>query len=910
MGKRTKPQDNSAAAADAYIQLVKKKEDVKNAFSSFQIDLPDLTLDYENPDQRRVIQEGIAKLVDSYQSTGVQADKQPISVLKRTYAEGQTMPKTLGQKYLKNPTSVSQSRQRYLVVNGQHRIKALMRFDEGGWQNRTWNANCYDEDVVSGIHPQYMAWLCENLEVTQGIATSVTDKVVALRHKGYDFCTGPGLLNYMLANATQENYKTQNALQSRMRVLATFPEKGLMPREDPKCLKQTCSPEEFARLNNLFEKYLKHIGSALMLDYSKTFGVLVLSSYQVAHFSLTQMTDIIRKTKDGGFNTVHKLFEFLPRFLAVGFVACEATLLGKEMSGEEEGQLRAQIKTEIDYLEPKNPCPESFRALFKTIEICYFEQLKGLVADMAEKKLAKSGNFDKQGPAQLHVSNWFRSIAPVPVSTTRNADVTKLKVEYAAEVISEVTVHIGDFFRWAVQDENEDKYPFVFGDVPYFVTDRACDSIGESMKMFAESERTPQKFVEKVLTALKKITKKDAQVILYCSREQQILFGELCKKEDADFRAFDLFVNYGKSTVKSQLNRTYNCTNVLDYAVQLIRGSPSWTTWGCTFDTKTKTSVDIKMMANVFESKDRPASNDQRPFPKDEILNGKFIEYFAKTEEDGLKHPVLDIFAGSGSMIIPAALAGFNLDLVELEQKNVATYQAKVREANMAVAEKADKGDANVKRNRVRQRDFQQAEITQKVLKRKRAQEQDVSAGVGQDVSAGDERSSSSSGSDNESAGPDDPMSAEESRGSERDVSEEESRGAERDVSEEESRGAERDVSAEESRGAERDVSEEEERGGPEESREVESAKQDVSAEKKIDYSNEFTMVYTTSEDEAPKQAPKPPPKPAEKAPKQASIPAPNRPSIQRYSAADKQYLNTQSSSKSSTKSSKKRTKK
>ena len=768
MGKRKTNQPKDDSAVEEYRQLVEKKERVKKAFHTFQIDLPDLSLDYINPDQRKVIPEGIEKLVKSYESTGVQADKQPISVIKKTYAEGQTMPKTLGQNYLRTRTALSESRQRYLVVNGQHRIKALMRFDEGGWQNRTWNANCYDEQVVRDIHPEYMAWLCENLEVTQGIATSVTDKVVALRAKGYEFCVGPGLLNYMLANATEEDYKIQSALQSRMRVLATFPEKGLMPRDDPKCLKKTCNQEEFDKLGELFKKYLKQIGSALMLDYSKTFGVLVLSSYQVAHFSLTQMTSIIRKTKNISFLTVHKLFEYLPRFLAVGFVACEATLLSKEMSGEEEGKLRAQIKNDLAYVKANNPFPQSFLALFKAIEKCYFKQLQDLVADMADNKLAKSGNFEKQGQAQTRVSIWFRSIAPVPVSTDRNTEVTQLQVEHNGEVISEVNVHIGDFFQWALVAENADKYPFVFGDVPYFVTDRACDSIGESMKIFPESERKPRNFVEKVLTALKKITKKDAQVILYCSREQQILFGELCK-DDEDFRAFDLFVNYGKSTVKSQMNRTYNCTNVFDYAVQLIRGSPSWTNWGCAFDSSTNTSVDIKMMPNAFESKDRPNSTDLRPFPKDETLNGRFIEYFAKTEPGGLKHPVLDIFAGSGSMIKPAALARFNLDLVELEEKNVATYQKKVQEANIAVAEQAEHGNANLMHNRVKARNFRQAEITQNVLKRKRAGDAVVQGTVRSPSPnvEGSARSSSSdqegsSSSDQEVAEPD--MSAKESR--------------------------------------------------------------------------------------------------------------------------------------------------
>ena len=814
MGKRKTNQPKDDSAVEEYRQLVEKKESVKKAFHTFQINLPDLSLDYINPDQRHVIPEGIEKLVKSYESTGVQADKQPISVLKKTYAQGETMPKTLGERYLRSPASLSQSRQRYLVVNGQHRIKALMRFDEEGWPNRTWNANCYDEEVVSGIHPEYMAWLCENLEVTQGIATSVTDKVVALRAKGYEFCVGPGLLNYMLANATEEDYKIQSALQSRMRVLATFPEKGLMPRDDPKSLKKTCNQEEFANLGVLFKKYLKHIGSALMLDYSKTFGVLVLSSYQVAHFSLTQMTSIIRKPKNISFLSVHKLFEYLPRFLAVGFVACEATLLSKEMSGKEEGMLKAQVKNDLAYVKASNPFPESFLALFKAIEKCYFKQLQDLVADMADNKLAKAGNFEKQGQAQTRVSTWFRSIAPVPVLTDRNTEVTQLQVEHNGEVISEVNVHIGDFFQWALVAENADKYPFVFGDVPYFVTDRACDSIGESMKIFPESERKPRNFVEKVLTALKKITKKDAQVILYCSREQQILFGELCK-DDEDFRAFDLFVNYGKSTVKSQMNRTYNCTNVFDYAVQLIRGSPSWTNWGCAFDSSTNTSVDIKMMPNAFESKDRPNSTDLRPFPKDETLNGRFIEYFAKTEPGGLKHPVLDIFAGSGSMIIPAALARFNLDLVELEEKNVATYQKKVQEANIAVAKQAEHGNMNLIFNRVKARNFRQAEITQNVLKRKRA---------GDAVVQGTVRSPSPNEEDNaRSPSPNVEGSARSSSPNEEGSARSSSPNVE---------GSARSSSSDKegSSSSDKDVSAEKERGDPKETHEVESAELDVSA--------------------------------------------------------------------------------
>jgi hypothetical protein len=822
MGKRTKEPNNESAVRE-YRELVQKKEELKKSFETFQIDLRDLTLDYKHPDQRQVIQEGIEKLVKSYESTGVQADKQPISVLKKKYSDEEEMPKTLGEKYIRGPpTSLAQSRSRFLVVNGQHRIKALMRFDEDGWQNRTWNANVYDEEVVNAIHPEYMAWLCENLEVTQGIATSVKDKVVALRAKGYEFCIGPGLLNYMLANATEEDYKTQSALQSRMRVLATFPEKGLMPRADPTCLRETCSEGELATLYSLFTMYLSNIGPALMLDYSKTFAVLVQTSYQVAHFSLNQLINIIKKQKNVSHLSAHKLFEFLPRFLAVGFVASTSTLLSKEMTEEQEGQFRDKLKRDLAYYTGSNskPLPESILVLFKSLEIMYYKELKELVEDMAEKKLAKAGNFEKQGLAQARVAEWFRSIAPVPVSTGRYTEASHLKVEHDGEVISAVNVHIGDFFQWAFEAENKDKYPFVFGDVPYFVTDKACDSISESMKLFPVRERTPRNFVEKVLTALKNITKKDAQVILYCSREQQILFGELCK-EDEDFRAFDLFVNYGRSTSKSQLNRTYNCSNVLDYAVQLIRGSPSWTTWGCAFDSRAGTSVDIKMMPNLFESKERPTSTDLRPFPKDEALNSRFIEYFARTDTDGRKHPVLDVFAGSGSMIIPAALAGFNLDLVELDAKNVETYKKKVTEANNAVAEQANLNNANLMHNRVKHRKFKQAEKTASVLKRKRASDRDESGDV--------HRSDRISSSDEESAEPDVSRDV-------RDVSAEEEREEESGVSREV-----RDMSAEEEREEEseeesgvsrevRDMSAEEERGSPEESREEDQYAQEKAA--------------------------------------------------------------------------------
>jgi len=83
MGKRTKEPNNESAVRE-YRELVQKKEELKKSFETFQIDLRDLTLDYKHPDQRQVIQEGIEKLVKSYESTGVQADKQPISVLKNT----------------------------------------------------------------------------------------------------------------------------------------------------------------------------------------------------------------------------------------------------------------------------------------------------------------------------------------------------------------------------------------------------------------------------------------------------------------------------------------------------------------------------------------------------------------------------------------------------------------------------------------------------------------------------------------------------------------------------------------------------------------------------------------------------------------------------------------------------------
>jgi hypothetical protein len=659
----------------------------------------------------------------------------------------------------------------------------------------------------------------------------------------------------MLANATEEDYKTQSALQSRMRVLATFPEKGLMPRADPTCLRETCSEREFATLYSLFTMYLSNIGPALMLDYSKTFAILVQTSYQVAHFSLNQLINIIKKQKNVSYLSAHKLFEFLPRFLAVGFVASTSTLLSKEMTEEQEDQFRDKLKRDLAYYTGSKPLPESVLVLFKSLEIMYYKELKELVEDMAEKKLAKAGNFEKQGLAQARVAEWFRSIAPVPVSTGRNTEASRLKVEHDGKVISAVNVHIGDFFQWAFEAENKDKYPFVFGDVPYFVTDKACDSISESMKLFPVSERTPRNFVEKVLTALKNITKKDAQVILYCSREQQILFGELCK-EDVDFRAFDLFVNYGRSTSKSQLNRTYNCSNVLDYAVQLIRGSPSWTNWGCAFDSSTGTSVDIKMMPNLFESKERPTSTDLRPFPKDEALNGRFIEYFARTDTDGRKHPVLDVFAGSGSMIIPAALAGFNLDLVELDTKNVETYKKKVTEANNAVAEQANLNNANLMHNRVKHRNFKQAEKTASVLKRKRASDRDESGDV--------HRSDRISSSDEESAEPDVSRDV-------RDVSAEEE-------SEEES-GVSREV---------RDMSAEEERASPEESREVRG----VVAEEESREVRDMSAEEQSEEDQYA----------LEKAAKQTGKQA----AIKRYKKAEKNFLPNPTSSKNTNKTKKK----
>jgi hypothetical protein len=204
------------------------------------------------------------------------------------------------------------------------------------------------------------------------------------------------------------------------------------------------------------------------------------------------------------------------------------------------------------------------------------------------------------------------------------------------------------------------------------------------------------------------------------------------------------------------------------------------------------------MMPNLFESKERPTSTDLRPFPKDEALNGRFIEYFARTDTDGRKHPVLDVFAGSGSMIIPAALAGFNLDLVELDAKNVETYKKKVTEANNAVAEQANLNNANLMHNRVKHRNFKQAEKTASVLKRKRASDRDESGDV--------HRSDRISSSDEESAEPD----------VSRDV---------RDVSAEEEREEESGVSREV-----RDMSAEEERGSPEESREEDQYAQEKAA--------------------------------------------------------------------------------
>ena len=730
MGKTKKDKSVEQKLKAQYDAIQAAKNEVKANYERYTIPLVELTLDYPNPDQRRVVEKGVNNLVESFEKSGVQSETHPISVVLKSYEIDEELPPSLGTKYCNVPPDPERSA--YLIVNGQHRIRALMKFDPN-WKDRCWEANVYIEPEVKKQHPQYMSWLCENLEITQGISTSVTDKVIALRAKGYQFCIGDELVEYMLAYSAAKETKSVTVLQSRMRCLATFPVKGTIPRDTDTCLQSTCTPEQFSTIKAMFENYLTSIGPSLTLEYGRTFSVLVESSYPYAHFSLNQMIDIIKlewadsTAKQPSFNPLHKLFEFLPRYLAHGFSESNSNLLDALLTKAGADDLRSKVKADLLYSVAGSRVPSSLLKLFESLEKTHFEELRGLVKEMNERKLSKSIPFEKHLEAFVFVRKWFRNLDTTPALPDSATVPDVFDVELNNKVVCTMKRFNVDFFRWASESQSQDKYPFVFGDVPYFVTDKSCDSIEVCMQMFPAAERTNRNFIEKVLTALKKITKKDAQIFLYCSREQQTLFVELCQEND-DFTAYEIFVNMTRSTLKSQLARTHNCTNVLEFAVQLIRGSPKWTTWGTTYDPKTKTAQPVKMMSNLFESTNRPSSTDLRPFPKDETLNGRLIDFFACP--DPKKHTILDIFAGGCSMIVPAALAGYNVDMVEIDVSQMNSFKNKCREANLKVGEQQDLNDQNLRHNRVKSREQLQADKTAAVLKRKRQQDAQEESGV------------------------------------------------------------------------------------------------------------------------------------------------------------------------------------